>query len=59
MNHCVMLMAKLQSEMGFTPTARASLASLPFPEEPPSEHERFDVILPTGGRIPYGGRRND
>lgn len=60
-NHCVMLMAKLQTEMGFTPTARASLgmASLPTREEPAIEHERFDVILPTGERIPYGARRDD
>lgn len=54
MNHCVMLMAKLQSELGFTPSARAALgvSAVPPVEETASERERFDVILPTGGRIP-------
>jgi phage terminase small subunit len=59
MNHCVLLMTKLQSEMGFTPSARASLdvASLPAREEPASPHELFDTILPSGERIPYGRGR--
>jgi phage terminase small subunit len=59
MNHCVMLMSKLQSEPGFTPSARAALgmSALPSVEEPASEHERFDVIVPNGERIPYGARR--
>jgi phage terminase small subunit len=28
MNHCVMLMSKLQSELGFTPSARAALGRI-------------------------------
>jgi P27 family predicted phage terminase small subunit len=56
MNHCVLLMTKLQSEMGFTPSARASLGvpMLPTPQEPTSPHQRFDTILPDGTRLPYG-----
>jgi phage terminase small subunit len=59
MNHCVMLMTRLQTEMGFTPSSRVSLGSalLPAGEAPASEHELFDVILPSGQRIPYGARR--
>ncbi len=50
MNHCVLPMTKLQSEMGFTPSARASLGvpMLPAPEEPGSPHQRFDTIMPDG-----------
>jgi phage terminase small subunit len=61
MNRCVMLTARLQSEMGFTPSALASLGVAPLlgREEPVSEHERFDIILPTGERIPYGAKRTD
>jgi phage terminase small subunit len=56
MNHCVLLMTKLQSEMGFTPSARASIGvpMLPAPEEPTNPHQRFDTILPDGTRLTYG-----
>jgi phage terminase small subunit len=54
-------MTKLQSELGFTPSARASLgvASFRLRDEPASEHELFDIILPTRERIPYNARRDD
>jgi phage terminase small subunit len=59
MHNCVLLMTRPQGEMGFTPSARASLGATQLArDEPASEHERFDVILPNGERIPYA-RRGD
>jgi hypothetical protein len=52
-----MLMATLRSQMGFTPSAGASLGVCRLArKELASEQERFDVIVPSGERIGYGAR---
>jgi P27 family predicted phage terminase small subunit len=59
MDRCVLLMTRLQGQMGFTPSARATLGVplSPAPRSPSSPHELFDTILPDGTRVPYGGSR--
>jgi len=54
-----MLMNTLQSELGFTPSARARLGvpahGVGDDREPASPHERFDMVLPDGKIVPYVG----
>jgi Phage terminase, small subunit len=60
MNRAGLLMARLEAELGFTPSSRASLGvpvGLVGDElEPASPHERFDTILPGGKVAPYARR---
>lgn len=61
MNRAIPLITKLAAQMGFTPVARTTLGvpMTTFRETAASEHELFDVVLPTGERIPYGARGNN
>ena len=47
------------NQIGFSPAARIRLgqpaAIPPSAAEPDNPHARFDVVLPTGQRIPYAG----
>jgi phage terminase small subunit len=56
MQRCTLLMARLGSEMGFSPSSRVSLGvpALPSTEVPTSPHQLFDTVLPDGTRLPYG-----
>jgi phage terminase small subunit len=60
MNRTALVMGRLEAELGFTPSARASLG-VPgggfADSEPANVHERFDVVLPNGQVIPYAGRK--
>lgn len=52
----VLAIAKVGSELGMSPIARAKLGTSIEPE-PENEFEKLDLILPDGRRVPYAERR--